>query len=150
LSQADLERGALDVVRLSRIGLTVNELASDLADQGDRGPVEVAQTEDTEAVAAIEDIPPANSYPDTPVLAEAELAPEWRSGQPVLCLGGRTALDEAAAILLAQLSTAHELAARVEGTGRAIDRLSASETPGQQWSALAISLPTAQHTSGSR
>jgi hypothetical protein len=115
LAQADLERGALDAVRLTRIRDTVNELASDLADQADREPIEVAQTEDAEAVAAIEDIPPEDSYRDAPVLAATELAPGWRGDRPVLCVGARTALDEAAAILLAQLSNAHGLPARVEG-----------------------------------
>jgi len=33
----------------------------------------------------------------------------------VLCVAGRSRIDEAAAIMLAQLSTAHGLAARVEG-----------------------------------
>jgi predicted PurR-regulated permease PerM len=39
LAQADLERVALDAVRLTRIRDTVNELASDLADQADREPI---------------------------------------------------------------------------------------------------------------
>jgi predicted PurR-regulated permease PerM len=112
LAQADLERGALDAIRLTRIKDTVSELTGDLADQADREPVEIARTQDAEAAAAIEDIP---SNPDIPVLEKAELAPAWQSEQPVLCIAGRTALDEAVAIMLAQLCNAHGLAARVEG-----------------------------------
>jgi hypothetical protein len=48
------------------------------------------------------------------VLERRELR-DWQSEQPVLCIGARTALDEAVAIMLAQLCSAHGLAARVEG-----------------------------------
>jgi predicted PurR-regulated permease PerM len=111
LAQVDLERGALDAIRLSRIRDTVSEFTADLADQADREPAEMARPKDAEIEAAIEDIP---SNPDIPVLEKTELAPGWQSEQPVLCIGGRTALDEAIAIMLAQLCTAHGLAARVE------------------------------------
>ena len=40
--------------------------------------------------------------------------PEWQGEHPVLCVAGRSLLDEAAAMMLGQLSTAHGLAARVE------------------------------------
>ena len=43
-------------------------------------------------------------------------APEWQGEQPVLCIAGRTPLDEAAAIMFAQLCNVHGLAARVEGS----------------------------------
>jgi hypothetical protein len=42
------------------------------------------------------------------------LPPAWQSGHPVLCVAGRSLIDEAAAIMLAQLSTAHGLPARLE------------------------------------
>ena len=42
------------------------------------------------------------------------LPPEWQGEHPVLCVAGRSLIDEAAAIMLAQLSTAHGLAARFE------------------------------------
>jgi len=54
-------------------------------------------------------------YEDLPVLSKGELPSEWQSEYPVLCVAGRSFLDEAAAIMLGQLSTAHGLAARVEG-----------------------------------
>ena len=50
-----------------------------------------------------------------PVLRKEDLPPEWQGEHPVLCMAGRSLIDEAAAIMLAQLSTAHGLAARVEG-----------------------------------
>jgi hypothetical protein len=50
-----------------------------------------------------------------PVISKEDLPPDWLGEFPVLCLAGRSLIDEAAAIMLAQLSTAHGLAARVEG-----------------------------------
>jgi hypothetical protein len=50
-----------------------------------------------------------------PVLSKEALPSEWQGEHPVLCVAGRNLIDEAAAIMLAQLSTAHGLAARVEG-----------------------------------
>jgi predicted PurR-regulated permease PerM len=111
LAQADLERGSLDAIRLTRIRDTVREFTADLA-EADRKPIEMARTKDAETEAAIEDIP---SNPDIPVLEKAELAPGWQGEQPVLCIAGRTALDEAAAIMLAQLCNDHGVIARVEG-----------------------------------
>jgi predicted PurR-regulated permease PerM len=115
LAQADLDRGALDPSRLNRIRDTVVEFADDLADQGDREPVDEHPTADAEAAAAVDEVPANDSYPDIPVLAKSDLAPEWTGAQPVLCVAGRTQLDEAAAIMFAHLCNAHGLATRVEG-----------------------------------
>jgi predicted PurR-regulated permease PerM len=115
LAQADLDRGALDPSRLDRIRDTVVEFADDLADQGDREPVDEHPTADAEAAAAVDEVPANDSYPDIPVLAKSDLAPEWTGAQPVLCVAGRTQLDEAAAIMFAHLCNAHGLATRVEG-----------------------------------
>jgi predicted PurR-regulated permease PerM len=115
LAQADLDRGALDAVRLDRIRDTVVEFADDLADQEDREPVDERLTADAEAAAAVEEVPANRTYPDIPVLNKSDLAPEWGGERPVLCIAGRTQLDEAAAIMFAQLCNVHGLAARVEG-----------------------------------
>jgi len=50
-----------------------------------------------------------------PILSKESLPPGWQGEHPVLCVAGRSRIDEAAAIMLAQLSTTHGLAARVEG-----------------------------------
>ena len=51
-----------------------------------------------------------------PVLNRNSLPRDWQGEHPVLCVAGRSLIDEAAAIMLAQLSTAHGLSARVEGS----------------------------------
>jgi hypothetical protein len=49
------------------------------------------------------------------VLDAAALAEQFRGENAVLCIGGRTMLDEAGAIMLAQLCRAHGVGSRVEG-----------------------------------
>jgi predicted PurR-regulated permease PerM len=103
LAQSDLDRNTLDQARLLKIRDTVIELANDLSDQSDHEPDPRQSTNDAEAVAAVE-------------VEKADLSPEWQSEHPVLCIAGRTPLDEAAALMLAQLCNVHGLAARVEAS----------------------------------
>ena len=114
LAQADSERGALDQERLTKIRDAVAEFASDLADQDDRPPPKLSSTTDAEASSAVESVAENAPYEDLPVLAKSDLPPHWQSEHPVLCVAGRSLIDEAAAVMLGQLSTAHGLAARVE------------------------------------
>jgi hypothetical protein len=115
LAQADAERGALDHERLMKIRDAVNEFSNNLSDHEDRPPPKVRSTSDAEATSAVESVPEDAGYDDLPVLRKEDLPPEWQGEHPVLCMAGRTLIDEAAAIMLGQLSTAHGLAARVEG-----------------------------------
>ena len=48
-----------------------------------------------------------------PILEPADLAPGWEEEGSVLCIGGQTPLDEAAAAILAGLLNKHGLKARV-------------------------------------
>jgi predicted PurR-regulated permease PerM len=114
LAQIDAERGALDQARLTKIRDAVREFASDLADQDDRPPTKVHLTTDAEASSAVESVAENAAHENLPVLRKDGLPPEWLSEHPVLCMAGRSLIDEAAAIMLAQLSTAHGLTARVE------------------------------------
>jgi predicted PurR-regulated permease PerM len=115
LAQADAERGALDSDRLLKIRDAVNEFASDLSDLDDRPQEKTNLTTDAEASSAVESIAENAMYENLPILSKENFPPEWQGEHPVLCLAGRSVVDEAAAIMLAQLSTAHGLAARVEG-----------------------------------
>jgi predicted PurR-regulated permease PerM len=115
LAQVDAERGALDQERLTKIRDAVSEFASDLADQDDRPPAKINSTTDAEASSAVESVAENATHDTLPVLGKEDLPPEWQGEHPVLCMAGRSLIDEAAAIMLAQLSTAHGLAARVEG-----------------------------------
>jgi predicted PurR-regulated permease PerM len=114
LAQADAERGALDHERLIKIRDAVSEFASDLSDQDDRPPPKGDSTTDAEASSAVESVAENAANETLPILEKEALPPEWLGEHPVLCVAGRSLIDEAAAIMLAQLSTAHGLAARVE------------------------------------
>jgi len=115
LAQADAERGALDQERLTKIRDAVNEFAGDLSDREDRPPAKGNSTTDAEASSAVERVAENAANENLPILSKKTLPPDWQGEHPVLCVAGRTLIDEAAAIMLAQLSTAHGLAARVEG-----------------------------------
>jgi predicted PurR-regulated permease PerM len=115
LAQADVERGALDPERLIKIRDAVSEFASNISEQDDRLPPKIIPTTDVEATSAVETVAEDAPYENLPVLRKEELPPDWQGEHPVLCVAGRSLIDEAAATMLGQLSTAHGLSARVEG-----------------------------------
>jgi predicted PurR-regulated permease PerM len=117
LAQADAERGALNPERLTKIRDAVAEFANDLSDQDDRPPPKARSTTDPEAASAVESVAENAPYEHLPVLSKMALLPEWQGDHPVLCVAGRSLIDESAAIMLSQLCTAHGLVARVGEAG---------------------------------
>jgi hypothetical protein len=93
----------------------VSEFTSNLADQDDRPTGKVNSSPDAEASSALESVSEDQAREDLPVLRKEDLPPDWRGDSLVLCVAGRSLIDEAAAIMLGQLTTAHGLIARVEG-----------------------------------
>jgi predicted PurR-regulated permease PerM len=114
LARADAVRGVLDDARVSRIRDTVREVVEDLADHEDALPTG-GTTTDPEATAAIDATDESTTTSDLPVISKSDLAPAFHGEAPVLCIAGQGPLDEAAAIMLAQLLTKHGLGVRVEG-----------------------------------
>ena len=119
LVERDYERGALDEENLKRINTTVKEIMDDLADFEPRrwfrkaDPVEKEDAEETQTgLASLSTMDEADEEP-LPILKPADLAPGWEEEGSVLCIGGRTPLDEAAAAMLAGLLNKHGLKARV-------------------------------------
>lgn len=115
LAQADADRGALAYDRLATIRDAVTELTADLSDQNDGPPAKRETTSDPEAASAVDSSASSGAIDTIPILGKDNLAEGWRSEQPVLCVAGRTPIDEAAAVILAQLSSAHGLGAKVSG-----------------------------------
>jgi predicted PurR-regulated permease PerM len=109
LAQRDLARGALDRVQAASIKMSVAEVVDSLDYVDDRTP-EPDRTVGIEALAALEKVAVA----DLPMLEKADLRSEWQTEFPVLCIAGRSPLDEATALLLSQLLGKHGLRARVE------------------------------------
>src|SRR6202011_2184260 len=114
LAQADAERGALDQERLTKIRDAAIEFANNLTDQDDRSAPKVRSTSDAEATSAVESVAEDAPYANLPIVSKGDLPTEWQGEYPVLCVAGRSLIDEAAAIMLGQLSTSHGMAARVE------------------------------------
>jgi predicted PurR-regulated permease PerM len=115
LAQIDLEREVLDSSRLLTIRDTVVEFTDDLSDQTDLEPIGGQTTNDGETAAAMEEAAPEPAYSDLPVLTAEALKPEWTSDNPILCIAGRTPLDEAAALMMAHLCRIHGLSTQVKG-----------------------------------
>ncbi|HEX3653664.1 MAG TPA: AI-2E family transporter [Rhizomicrobium sp.] len=97
LAQRDHDRGVLKRDRLQSIRETVDVLIENLSDRDDV----------PEGVEGADE-----STPPLPADGDEELPESWR-GRPVLCVSGRSALDEAAAALLAHVVEKHGIGARV-------------------------------------
>ena len=110
LAQADLDREVLDVARLVKIRDAVSEFAADLSD-----PVENTgkhETVDPEAAAALDGAP---AQAELRIVNREELSGPWQSEHAVLCIAGRTPLDEAAGLMFMDLVRAHGLEGRIDG-----------------------------------
>ena len=145
LAERDFERGALDEENLKRINTTVKEIMDDLADFEPRRwfrkvePVE--KKEDAEeaqtGLASLSTMDEADEEP-LPILEPADLAPGWEEEGSVLCIGGRTPLDEAAAAMLAGLLNKHGLKARVAESETSFGRQHRFSRSGQSQARLPV------------
>lgn len=116
LVERDYERGALDEENIKRIGTTVKDIMDNLADFEPRRwfrKVELAEMKE-DAETGLASLSTMDEVEDLlPILEPADLAPGWGDEDSVLCIGGRTPLDEAAAAMLAGLLKKHGLKARL-------------------------------------
>jgi predicted PurR-regulated permease PerM len=110
LAEADSKRGLLNDERKHRIRDAVAEIADDLSahEDNNKEPVERGATEG-EAVSPLAHLDKAEGARETTVLPD-----RWRDGHPVLCIPGVGPLDEAVAILVAQLVERRGIGARSE------------------------------------
>ncbi len=104
LAAADAARGVLKAEQVEQLRDSIESLVRELDDNPDVVPAEAGSGPHlprflTRQPEAAEPAP--------------ELAAEWEGETPVLCLAGRGPLDEAAAMILAQLLGKHGLNARV-------------------------------------
>jgi predicted PurR-regulated permease PerM len=101
LAQKDAERGILEDDKKTHIRETIESLSADIAHE--RWLISKEAQESTTTSAA-----------RLPILAVDQLAPTWRSGKPLLVIGARTELDQAAAAMLATLVEMHGVPVRIE------------------------------------
>lgn len=115
MAQTDLRRGALDESRQKRIKETIDEVIEDLADHVDEQPAAIAAPAEPYALQSSAAAPHAEA--PSLVIPPAALASAATAKGPVLCIAGRSPLDEAAAALLAQILEKHGVAAKIEPPG---------------------------------
>ena len=143
MAQVDLRRGVLDEQRQRRIKETIEEVIEDLSDHVDQPPASAPAPEVVESFALETSGGPSlpSSAPSpspisalnvevrTPDLPPGGLMSSEESERPVLCIAGRSFLDEAAAALFAQILEKHGMRATIEPAGALtagrISRLSA-------------------------
>ena len=117
LAERDRERGILDDDSLNRIETAARELMENLADfeprrwfgrvTPEKAKDEVTNQTGLAALAAHEE-----SEEVLPIVDPAELAAGWEEPNAILCIGTRTPLDDAAAVMLAGLLKKHGLEAQ--------------------------------------
>ena len=119
LAERDARRGQLDAEQAERVTDTVKEMLDNLADFQPRrwfSKFRHKPDQAEEAAGGLASLHAAeNGGGDTEaglVIDRAELAPGWVVAEAVLCIGGRTELDGAAAALLAEVLKKRGLAAK--------------------------------------
>jgi predicted PurR-regulated permease PerM len=111
LAERDLERGILDGESISRIHVAVKEIMDILADFEPRRWFRKVNPEKAEepAKTGLSSLATQDDEEPLPILAATDLASGWEKEGAILCIGGRTALDDAAAVMLTGLLRKHGL-----------------------------------------
>jgi predicted PurR-regulated permease PerM len=113
LAELDARRGALDYNGSQKVRLAVDGLVTDLSHFDDVKPSSEAIHDEESDVAATTQ-PSASRSTDLPALRRDELVGAWASAKPVLCIPGPSPLDEAAAVILAQILEKHGIGVQLK------------------------------------
>jgi predicted PurR-regulated permease PerM len=110
LAQADADRGMLDDERRLRIRDAVAEIVDDLGAHADKVKLvlELDGDADTQPLAQL------NKAEEPSIAPTRQLPEQWRTAKPVLCVPGLSLLDEAVALMVAQLVERRGIGARAE------------------------------------
>ena len=110
LAQADAERRLLDEERMEHVRDAVAEIVDDLSaheDKADPAPEIDTQGSKHAPLALI-------TKTEMSLQSSEQFSDQWRTGKPVLCIPGLSLLDEAVALMIAQLLERQSIGARVE------------------------------------
>ena len=111
LAHADAKRGLLDDERLQRIRDATAEIVDDLSAHEDPLGSIPELVPDDDKQAPVRQITAAEKLS---TLSSRELPAQWQTAKPVLCIPGLGPLDEAMALILAQLIERQGIGARSE------------------------------------
>ncbi|MBX9738424.1 MAG: AI-2E family transporter [Beijerinckiaceae bacterium] len=114
MAQADVRRGLLEESQQVQIRTTVREIVEDLDDNPLDPATDEAEPVDIADRPVTLDKAPATREPIVR-LEPSDINEAFSSEAPILCISGRSPLDEAASSILAQLLAKHGLAARIVG-----------------------------------
>lgn len=117
LAQADAAHGKLSRDRQVEIRDTFEEIVEDLDEFADETPKSKKAKSGKDDEANGEDHASegeTEAVPSVPVLSRGRLPDAWQLPYPVLCVPSRSALDEAACLMLAQLLEKHGVGAWVQ------------------------------------
>jgi len=111
LAQVDAERGLLDEERMRLIRDAVAEIVDDLSTHEEKSEPVPDIDPEAEKTTPLAKITKTEESLNQTV---KELPEQWRTEKPVLCIPGLGLLDEAVALMVAQLVEKHGIGARVE------------------------------------
>jgi predicted PurR-regulated permease PerM len=111
LAQADADRGSLDDERKLHIRDAVAEIVDDLGGHSDKIEPPPETDGDDNARSPFAQLDKAEEQAKA---ALRQLPASWRTPKPVLCMPGLGLLDEAVALMVAQLVERHSIGARAE------------------------------------
>jgi predicted PurR-regulated permease PerM len=115
LAASDVARGVLARERQLLMRDAILGLVEDLDEHDDSAPPARRADDGPAAPPEAERLIPRTPPVERPVPAPDALAAVWPGPTPILCLGGRGPLDDAAAAMLCQLLNKHGLSARMSG-----------------------------------
>ena len=115
MAQIDVRRGTLEEQRQTRIRDAMRDLVDDLADLvATSAKAEPAPPKLALAAPVVDTAEEAVDDTAEDELPTVRVAAHWKREHAVVCVAGRTPLDEAAAHILADLLAQHEIGAHVE------------------------------------
>ena len=126
LARHDADRGLLDSERMQRVRDAVAEIVDDLETHQDKDAVLREEITPKTGELPLAQLQRAEDRPSIGVLQA-----EWQTRTPVLCIPGLGQLDEAAALMIAQLLKRLGIGARVEDADAlSMSRIAAWDTKG--------------------
>ena len=122
LAENDARRNMLDQEQAEKVAGTVKEMLDHLSDFERRrwfARLRPKPEEEEEEQGGLASLAAAENGDEEdeelPVIDRAEFAPGWEVDEPVLCIGGRSVLDEASAAMLAEVLKKRGLGAKALG-----------------------------------
>jgi predicted PurR-regulated permease PerM len=110
LAQRDAARGKLSPEKQLEICDTMEDVVDAMKEYADAPPI----VEATQTGASSDASVSQESEHALRSVAKEEMSADWHVAHPVLCIASRSALDQAAAVMLAQILDKHGVAARVQ------------------------------------